>query len=186
MKTYNSVKFYQVGGGIGKMQEHYGHTVSDEKIMVVMQEFIDYGEKKAAFEKEILLNRTKNYKNIFENARARQIIEHIKEHYGDELEFLWLDSPNSAIFRHKENKKWYALVVALNARKLGLKAVEIINIMNVKAKPKIIDDLVDNASFFRAYHMNKKHWLTIKLDESVNLKTFKKLVEESYQMTGKR
>lgn len=142
-------------------------------------------EQKRAFEKEILLNRTKNYKNIFENARARQIIEHIKEHYGDELEFLWLDSPNSAIFRHKENKKWYALVVALNARKLGLEADEIINIMNVKAKPKIIDDLVDNASFFRAYHMNKKHWLTIKLDESVNLKTLKKLVEESYQMTGK-
>ena len=143
-------------------------------------------EQKRAFEKEILLNRTKNYKNIFESARTRQIIEHIKEHYGDELEFLWLDSPNSAIFRHKENKKWYALVVALNARKLGLEADKIINIMNVKAKPKIIDDLVDNASFFRAYHMNKKHWISIKLDESVNLKTLKKLVEESYQMTGKK
>lgn len=58
--------------------------------------------------------------------------------------------------------------------------------MNVKAKPKIIDDLVDNASFFRAYHMSKKHWLTIKLDESVNLKTLKKLVDESYQMTRKK
>lgn len=143
-------------------------------------------EQKRAFEKEILLNRTRNYKNIFESARTRQIIEYIKEHYGDELEFLWLDSPNSAIFRHKENKKWYALVVALNACKLGLETDEIINIMNVKAKPDIIDDLVDNASFFRAYHMNKKHWLTIKLDESVNLKTLKKLVDGSYEMTGKR
>jgi|GEM_PF-5852669 len=47
-------------------------------------------EQKRAFEKEILLNRTKNYKNIFENARARQIIEHIKEHYGDELEFFFM------------------------------------------------------------------------------------------------
>lgn len=30
MKTYNSVKFHQVGGGIGKMQEHYGHTAAVE------------------------------------------------------------------------------------------------------------------------------------------------------------
>ena len=74
-------------------------------------------EIKAAFEKEILLNRAKNSAYIFESARARQVIEYVKEHYGDELEFLWIDLPNTAVLRHKEKQKWYAVFMAINARK---------------------------------------------------------------------
>lgn len=150
---------------------------------------LDYNanfERKRAFEKEISLNRAKNYAHIFESARARQIIEHIKKYYGDELEFLWVDSPNAAIFRHKDNQKWYAVIMAINARKLGLKSDESINIINLKAKPEFINDLVDNTRYFRAYHMNKTHWLSVKLDESVDLSTLCELVKTSYEMTGKK
>lgn len=142
-------------------------------------------ERKRAFEKEITLNRKKNYAYIFESARAKQVVEHIKEHYGDELEFLWLDLPNAAVFRHKENKKWYAVLIAINARKLGLKKDENVSIINVKTKPEFIDEIVDNTRYFRAYHMNKKHWLTIKLDESVEFKAVREFVATSYQMTSK-
>lgn len=142
-------------------------------------------ERKRAFEKEISLNRAKNYAHIFESARAGQIIEHIKAHYGDELEFLWIDSPNAAIFRHKDNQKWYAVLMVINARKLGLKSDESVNIINLKAKPEFIDEFVDNTRYFRAYHMNKTHWFSVKLDESVDLSTLCKLVKTSYEMTGK-
>lgn len=142
-------------------------------------------ERKRAFEKEISLNRVKNYAYIFESARARQIIEHIKEHYGDELEFLWIDSPNAAIFRHKDNQKWYAVLMVINARKLGLKSDESVNIINLKAKPEFIDEFVDNTRYFRAYHMNKTHWFSVKLDESVHLSTLCELVKTSYEMTSK-
>lgn len=141
---------------------------------------------KAAFEKEILLNRAKNATLIFESARARQAIEYVKEHYGDELEFLWIDTPNAAVLRHKENKKWYAAMMAINARKLGLKKDETISVMNVKAKPEFIDELVDNVRYFRAYHMNKKHWLSIKLDESVDFKAVCELIDESWRITRKK
>ncbi len=151
-----------------------------------MQELSANDEIKAAFEKEILLNRKKNYANVFESARARQIIEHIKEHYGDGLEFLWIDTPNAAVLRHKENKKWYAVFMAINARKLGLHNDETISIVNVKAKPEFIDESVDNTRFFRAYHMNKKHWLTIKLDESVDFKAVREFIATSYAMTSKK
>ena len=146
----------------------------------------DNFERKRAFEKEILLNRVKNSAYIFESARARQVIEHTKEHYGDELEFLWIDTPNAAVLRHKENKKWYAIMMVINARKLGLSDDENISIMNVKAKPKFIDELVDDTRFFRAYHMNKKHWLTIKLDESVDFKAVCELIDESWHITRKK
>ena len=143
-------------------------------------------ERKRAFEKEILLNRAENSARIFESARARQVIEHTKEHYGDVLEFLWIDTPNAAVLRHKENKKWYAVFMAINARKLGLRNDDTISIVNVKAKPEFIDESVDNAHFFRAYHMNKRHWLTIKLDESMDFKAVCELIDESWRITRKK
>lgn len=143
-------------------------------------------ERKRAFEKEILLNRAKNATHIFESARARQVIEYIKEHYGDALEFLWIDTPNVAVLRHKENKKWYAVFMAINARKLGLSDDKNISVVNVKAKPEFIDGLVDNVRYFRAYHMNKRHWLTIKLDESVDFKAVRELIDESWRITREK
>lgn len=141
---------------------------------------------KATFEKEILLNRAKNSAFIFESEQARQVIEYVKEHYGDELEFLWLDLPNAAVLRHKENKKWYAVMMIINARKLNLNDDKNICIINVKAKPEFIDESVDNAHFFRAYHMNKKHWLSIKLDESINFKAVREIIDESWRITRKK
>lgn len=148
-----------------------------------MQEYSVNLELETAFKNEILQNRAKNYENIFLNVRARQIIKHIKEYYDDELEFLWLNSPDSAIFRHHQNKKWYAVLMVINESKLGLKTNNKISIINLKAKPKSIDKLIDNICYFRAYHMNKKHWITIKLDEKIAMKDLCKLVSDSYQIT---
>lgn len=141
---------------------------------------------KATLKKEILLNRAKNSAFIFESEQARQVIEYVKEHYGDELEFLWLDLPNAAVLRHKENKKWYAVMMIINARKLNLNDDKNICIINVKAKPEFIDESVDNAHFFRAYHMNKKHWLSIKIDESINFKAVREMIDKSWRITRKK
>lgn len=141
---------------------------------------------KAAFEKEILLNRAKNSAFIFESEQAKKIIKYVKEHYGDELEFLWLSLPNAAVLRHKENKKWYAVMMIINAKKLNLSDDKNICIINIKAKPEFIDKSVDNVRFFRAYHMNKKHWLSIKLDESINFKAVREMIDESWRITRKK
>ena len=146
-----------------------------------MQEY--NAELEAAFKNEILQNRAKYYENVFSSRKAKQIIKHIKESYGDELEFLWLNAPNYAIFRHNNNKKWYAVLMAINESKLGLKTDNKISIINLKAKPKSINKLIDNICYFRAYHMNKKHWISIKLDDKIAMKDLCKLVSESYQIT---
>ena len=36
-----------------------------------------------------------------------------------------------------------------------------------------------------AYHMNEKHWITIVLDGSMEDKEMKRLIVESYDLTGK-
>lgn len=48
------------------------------------------------------------------NLQTNKIVEHIKAEYGAEPEFLWPERyPGYAVFRHDNNKKWFALVAAV-------------------------------------------------------------------------
>jgi predicted DNA-binding protein (MmcQ/YjbR family) len=55
--------------------------------------------------------------------------------------------------------------------------------INIKAKPeKVIELIEDYSSALPAYHMNKKHWLSIELDNFLNDKLLKQLILESYNL----
>ena len=69
---------------------------------------------------------------IFNFFQSQQVIDYIKNKYNDELEFLWPKFPNNAIWRRKDNQKWYALIVSLRKNKLNLKGDELIEIINVR------------------------------------------------------
>lgn len=122
---------------------------------------------------------------IFKSKQARQIIKYAKEKYDNELEFLWIKFPNNAIFRHKENKKWYAALLSLEENKLGIESDKIIDIIVLKNKRENIINLIDNKKYFAGYHMNKRHWFTIKLDDSVPIKEIYDFIDESYFITNK-
>ena len=55
--------------------------------------------------------------------------------------------------------------------------------MNVKLPPEQIDELVKKKGYFRAYHMNKKYWITFKLDDTLPDEELEKLIDISYQYT---
>lgn len=46
-----------------------------------------------------------------------------------------------------------------------------------------IGKIVDNERYFAGYHMNKKHWITIKLDGSVNINEIYELIDNSYNLS---
>lgn len=51
---------------------------------------------------------------MYSNSQTNKIIEHIKAEYGVEPEFLWPDRYSDyAVFRHNDNKKWFALVATI-------------------------------------------------------------------------
>ena len=55
------------------------------------------------------------------------------------------------------------------------------DVMNVKASPVLIDDLLHEEAFLPAYHMNKKYWVSIRL-ELVTEAAVKKLLDESWNL----
>ncbi|MCL2690664.1 MAG: MmcQ/YjbR family DNA-binding protein [Candidatus Bathyarchaeota archaeon] len=123
--------------------------------------------------------------NIFKSNFAQKIIQHIQNTYHDDLEFLWPQFPNNAIFRRKDTNKWYAALLVLSKRKLGLNSDELIDILDLKADPEEITGMVDGKKCFPGYHMNKKHWYTLCLDGSVPFEEILRRLDTSYKLSAK-
>ncbi|EJU07830.1 MmcQ/YjbR family DNA-binding protein [Fusobacterium hwasookii] len=126
-------------------------------------------------------------KECFEDERfkanyTKEIIDYINNKYGDKLEFLWEKSPKNAVVRRKSTKKWYAAMLTISKRKIGLNSDELVEIINLHNSQEEIEKLIDNKKYFPAYHMNKKHWCTICLDGTVELKEIYKLIDISYEL----
>lgn len=124
-------------------------------------------------------------KPLFGGNLGERVANYILEKYGDSPEFLWEKFPDTAIWRRRDNRKWYGIIMNVNRAKLSSGEGEI-QIMNVSAEPQNIDRLADGKRFFRGYHMNKKSWLTIPLDGSISPEEIFKLIDESYLLVGRK
>ena len=95
---------------------------------------------------------------------------------------LWEKSPKNAVVRRKSSNKWYAVILTIPKRKIGLESDEVIEVINLHNIPKEIEKLIDYKRYFPAYHMNKKHWCTICLDGTIELKEIYKKIDISYEL----
>ena len=125
-------------------------------------------------------------RDVFKTANAQAVMAYIRKKYGDEPEYLWDKFPDNAIFRLPANQKWYAALLQVDSAKLGLPSKGVTDILDLKAPPEEIAQLVDGVSFFPGYHMNKKHWYTIPLAGTVALPELCRRIDVSYQLTAKQ
>lgn len=119
--------------------------------------------------------------NIYKSETSKKVIKFIKDKYKDDLEFLW-EKSSSAIVRRKDNKKWYAVFQIVSKRKIGIESDEIVELLGLRASADLIPDLIDNKFIFKGFHMNKKNWISICLDGSVNENSIFKMIDESYDL----
>ncbi len=136
-----------------------------------------------------------NYKNLlmeiknsccvekyFIYSQANRITNKIFEQYNAKPEFLWEKTPGSAVFRNSATKKWFLAILDINRNKIQESKDEIVEIALIKLKPEKIEKLTKQKNFYPAYHMNKKHWITIILDDSLSDDRILELVQESYNL----
>ena len=90
-----------------------------------------------------------------------------------------------AVFRHCHHRKWFAVLMNIEAHKIGLNTTETIWVLNVKAKPEEIGSLRMIKGVYPAYHMNKEHWLSLNLAE-IDETLLYELVDESFSWTFKK
>lgn len=115
-----------------------------------------------------------------------ELIEYIKDEYGVMYETPFPKDPESLVFRHKGNRKWFALLMRIDGDKLGRRETVRLDIVNVKAEPDMVAAVVGSNGIYAAYHMNKKHWITLVLDKNASDENVKALVDMSFALTAQK
>ena len=123
--------------------------------------------------------------NYFIFNQSNRINKYIKEKYNTDPEFLWDKFPGYAIYRNKNNKKWYAAIMNLDLSKLDNGSGEV-EIINIKLDGKKIKELLKQNGFYEAYHMSKGDWVSIILNDTVKDDKIIPLIDESYNLINKK
>ena len=88
--------------------------------------------------------------------------------YGTSPDYPFNDWMESAVFRHSDSQKWYAIVLRVSRRKLGLDSDEIIDVVNLKLPSEMFGSFGESDGVYPAYHMNKLHWISVSLSDAPN------------------
>lgn len=123
---------------------------------------------------------------VFRSDYAHRLIEYVREKYGDEPEYLWARFPSNAVWRRKDNRKWYGALLTVSRAKLGIEGDEPVEIVDLRIRPDELEGLLDGERYFAGYHMNKKNWFTMRLDGSVPFGEICERLEESYALAKKK
>lgn len=125
-------------------------------------------------------------REVFREPFAKQLISDVLERNGEDLEFLWERFPDAAVWRRKDNAKWYAVLMIVARKKLGMEGEGKMEISVVRADPREVELLIDGKRIFPAYHMNKKHWIALPLDGTLPYEELLERIEESRFLAGKK
>ena len=117
-----------------------------------------------------------------------EIAIYIKDKYNALPEYLWKRYPEYAVFRHDDNRKWFAVIMNVDADKLGLPGTGRIDIIDVKISDLAFRDiLLQQDGYLPGYHMNKRNWITILLDGTVSLDEVCNMIDASFSdITSKK
>lgn len=180
------VKVYKNGQIEAKI---YDKETGDEFVLHLAKEAVGafVGEIRSQFEKTLLEVRDNCFdRDVFKGKQTRELIKYIKTKYACDLEFLWDKLPDAAIWRRKDSKKWFGVLMTISRRKLGFDSDEVVEVVDLHSEAALLEKIIDNKSVFRGYHMNKKYWLTVVLDGTLKNTKLNELVEKSYELAIKK
>ena len=116
--------------------------------------------------------------------QTKRIMTKVQEKYGNQLEYLWEKSPDTAVLRHEGNQKWYAVVMRIPWDKLEKGREGLVEAVNLKHDQ--VADLLSQKGIYPAFHMNKRYWLSLALDDSLQDEEVIELIEKSWNLIVKK
>lgn len=119
-------------------------------------------------------------KNLFLFPQSNRIATFIWNTYHIKPQFLWAKYPGYGVF--KKDEKWFGIIMNLK----NTKEKKEIEILNVKVEEKYVPTLLKQKGYMEAYHMNKKNWISILLNDTLKDDEIIPFIKESYKFTGKQ
>ena len=116
-------------------------------------------------------------------AQSNRIADYVKTQYNITPEFLWEKSPGCGVFRNQTSKKWFGIVMDIDKSKLDKEQKGLVEVLNIKLVRSEVQQLLKENGFYPAYHMNKKSWITILLDDVLSDEEIEDLISKSYKLS---
>ena len=105
--------------------------------------------------------------------------------YGTTADYPFDDDFETAVLRHRDTRKWYAIAMRVSRRKFGFDSDEVIDVVNLKLPTEMFGSFGAADGVYPAYHMNKLHWISVLLpdapDDAVQF-----LIDVSFEATKMR
>ena len=98
----------------------------------------------------------------------QQFLEYCLSVYGTSPDYPFDEDFETAVLRHVDNKKWFAIVLSVSRRKFGLDSDEVIDVVNLKLPTEMFGSFGAADGVYPAYHMNKLHWISVLLPDAPN------------------
>lgn len=117
-------------------------------------------------------------------ADRQLIIRYAKEKYGTEPEYLWASTPDAAVLRNTQNKKWYGLIMSVRRSVVGFDGEGCTDLLNVKCSSLVREILIGEGKAIPAYHMNKRLWISVFIDK-VTEQELCGVLDESYDIVNR-
>ena len=99
--------------------------------------------------------------------QTNRITKLIKDRYDVSPEFPWDKDPGCGVFRNKRNDKWFGIIMNIPKKKLDKITDTEVEVLNIKLD-ELTDEYLGKDGFYVCYHMNKKKWISIILDDTLS------------------
>ena len=96
----------------------------------------------------------------------QEFLEYCLNTYGTSPDYPFDEDFETAVLRHADNRKWYAIVMRVSRSKFGIDSDEVIDVVNLKLPTEMFGSFCAADGVYPAYHMNKLHWISVLLPDA--------------------
>ena len=114
--------------------------------------------------------------------KREELFEYCANTYGTVPDYPFDEDFETAVLRHANTRKWYAIVMKVSRRKFGQDSDEVIDVVNLKQPTEMLGSFGAGDGVYPAYHMNKLHWISVLLSDAPD-DVLKFLTNASFEAT---
>ena len=96
----------------------------------------------------------------------QEYLAHCLDTFGTMPDYPFEEDFETAVLRHADTRKWYAIVMKVSRRKFGMNSDELIDVVNLKLPTEMFGSFSASDGVYPAYHMNKLHWISVLLPDA--------------------
>lgn len=112
----------------------------------------------------------------------QSFLDYCHNKFGMSPDYPFDEDFETAVLRHADNRKWFALLMKVSRRKFGFDSDKTVDVVNLKLPIEMVGSFGKDDGVYPAYHMNKLHWISVLLPDATD-ETIAFLTGVSYEAT---